>query len=129
MSNECTCKDCYPSDSINYILKLGEKCRDTNKPNEYFQKIISALRGPDWTTSLAEQTHELKQYTTARIRHIVIPKYKGDVRVAPLGKGEQEKRNTLLGGAPSHFSMHYYEACDAIKRVFKYDLINERDVE
>jgi hypothetical protein len=93
------------------------------------QKIISSLRGPDDIKGCSVRVVSLlKDYTTNRIRSIVSPNYYGTVRYEPLTVEEQKLRTILLNFAPSHFQSHYYEACEAIKIVFGYDLIEERKI-
>lgn len=99
-----------------------------NITTEQFQKIISALRGPDAIEGKdgERETHALKQLTTARIRAIVVPGYYGDVRVAKLSPMEMKLRDVMLEYAPQHFQSHYREAVKAIKQIFNYDLIKEQ---
>jgi hypothetical protein len=105
------------------IKKLAER----NISTEQFQKIISALRGPDSVEGDGKNCDLLKQYTTARIRAIVVPGYYGDVSKFPLTKMEMEIRDTMLAFAPEHFQSHYKEAVKAIKQVFFYDLKTEEE--
>lgn len=95
---------------------------------EQFQKIISALRGPDSVEGKDNNCDKLKYYTTARIRAIVVPGYFGDITKHALTPMELEIRDTMLKYAPHHFQSHYKEAVKAIKQVFNYDLKTEKEV-
>lgn len=98
-----------------------------NISTEHFQKIISALRGPDSVEGDGKNCDLLKQYTTARIRAIVAPGYFGDVNKHPLTKMERKIRDLMLDYAGIHFRSHYHEAVSAIKHVFFYDLKTEEE--
>jgi hypothetical protein len=101
-----------------------------NCSTEMFQKIVSALRGPDSVDGSDNDynTSLLKQFTTSRIRAIVAPGYYGDTRIKKLSQMEMRLRGILLEYAPHHFASHYKEAVNAIKVVFKYDLKAEKEV-
>lgn len=103
------------------------------KPSpEQFQKVISALRGPDFVVPNQEGylpkggLERLKYLTTGRIRAIVAPNYFGDRTMQPLCGHEQIERDEWLDYVPKHFKSHYKEAVDAIKHVYKWDLKNEK---
>ena len=116
--------------TIDYIKLLIER----NPAPEHFQKIISALRGPDMLV-LDESgcvpsggIERLKYLTTARIRGIVAPEYNGTVVQIPLAESERYERDSFLYYAPNHFKSHYKEAVEAIRVVFGYDLKHEQEI-
>ena len=118
-------------DTIDYIKQLIER-----KPSpEHFQKIISALRGPDMLQCNQEGylpqggLERLKYLTTGRIRGIVAPGYMGIITLQPLAKSERLERDDFLHYAPQHFSTHYKEASDAIRVVYGCDLRDETGID
>lgn len=116
-------------DTIEYIQKLIDR-----KPlPEHFQKIVSALRGPDMVMCDHDGylpnggLGRLKYLTTGRIRGIVAPGYNGAVTCQKLTEAERVERDHFLRYAPQHFRSHYNEAVEAIKAVYGYDLKHEVD--
>ena len=117
-------------DTIHYIQQLIDR-----KPEPpHFQKIISALRGPD-LIKIDDFGHvppgrldRLKYLTTGRIRAIVAPGYNGTVTHQPLSEAELRERDNFLRYAPTHFCSHYFEAVQAIKAVYGYDLQYESEI-
>ena len=116
--------------TIDYIKLLIER---EPKP-EHFQKIVSALRGPDllvlneFGCVPSGGIERLKYLTTGRIRAIVAPEYNGTVTREPLTEAERFERENFLPYAPKHFKSHYKEAVEAIRVVFQYDLKYEREI-
>lgn len=119
------------SNAISNIQELLNK----NPTPEQFQKILSALRGPDFVkvddNGFVPKggLERLKFLTTARIRAIVTPNYFGDINPIPLTEYERIERNEFILYSPRHFKSHYQEAVLAIKEVFGYDLRHEKPVE
>lgn len=120
-----------------YIRELASREDITS---EAFQKLISALRGPDGLKHVeglsysckGQLLYELKYLTTARVRAIVAPKYYGDVTHIPLTSEQRQRRDKLLADhAFRHFREHYLDAVAVIRDLYKYDLLTEtslRDV-
>ena len=96
--------------------------------------IITALRGPDYMkddiTDNFISSIRLKELTTARIRAVIGVKrpVRGWTLESPLTPAEQEEREVLLTHASPHFHNHYFNAVEAVKAIYGYDLRGERKI-
>jgi len=96
-----------------------------NSESEYLWSILSALRGPD------DMNCELKMLTTGRIRSIVFGNWPHHAYMCnhyTLDPDEREYRDKLLEECSLHFAAHYHSAVEAIRKVYKYDLLNEKKI-
>jgi hypothetical protein len=67
----------------------------------------------------------LKWLTTARIRYLVCPTYRGAVNPTRLSSKAMTLRDELLKVGSYHFRSHYQGAVTAIATIFDYDLWRE----
>jgi hypothetical protein len=108
----------------------------------HVSSILSMLRGPDrpGSFSLSGMTLGLKELTTSRIRSVLLGMRDDGLEAGkayasisngwvfnqtPLTKRQKEVRNKLLNEGLYHFKGHYSEACEAILRIFDYDIMED----
>jgi len=93
--------------------------------------IITALRAIDMRTRRIGTADRLKTLTTARIRAVTqIWTSEVEVSTKALTLEERQEREKLLWSkcVPPHFRSHYARAVWAIRRLYKYDLQDEKPV-
>ena len=85
--------------------------------------ILTALRSFDGPI----HDKGLKNFTTERVRGVVgLEDRHFSVRYEPLGKYEMLARDDLLYTADTHFALHYSRAVETIRRIYSYDLKEEK---
>ena len=115
--------------AISAVLDLA-RSEALHDYGSYTWDILSALRGPDYVKENFIPSVRLKELTTARVRAVIGVKEPvcGWALHSPLTPAEQEEREALLTHASPHFQNHYFNAVEAIKVIYGYDLWNERKI-
>ena len=88
----------------------------------HISDLLTFLRACD------EEDPDLKWYTTARVRHFMGLRYILAVNHDPLNAEKIKLRNMLLVGSPGHFRWHWWDAVQAIRDLFNYDLETEKEI-
>lgn len=125
-------------DSVDDLMSRAEDYGD-HKPAWH---ILAAVRGTDddyskhggGVSSSMKKDKVLDDLTNHRIRAVTgikpfhdNPKKQGKAfRDQPLELHERKLRDRLLDSGPVHYAEHYWEAVDAIKKLYQWDLQHER---